>query len=190
VSHTICGTSLPDGAMLTSVFQNTAALAMNFNVQMLIIRSKSPSQFILRFITSSSGRAVPQEVHAAWVRSEVRSYSICGGQSDTGAGFLRVLRFPLPSIQPTAPHSSSIIQGWYNSPMIDISNCGLGSTPPQKGGKNEVQFIAPSRSSVAAAHTFLYHCHAPSAVSNRHLYICFSVLIFELSVITESPSFL
>jgi hypothetical protein len=31
-----------------------------------------------------------------------------------GAGFLRVLRFPLPIIIPsTAPHSS-IIRGWYN----------------------------------------------------------------------------
>jgi hypothetical protein len=43
---------------------------------------------------------------------------ICGGQSGTGAGFLRVLRFPLPvSIPPTAPHSSYIIRGWYNRPV-------------------------------------------------------------------------
>jgi hypothetical protein len=38
------------------------------------------------------------------VRSQVRSCRICGEQSGTGAGFLRVLRFPLPIlIPPTAP---------------------------------------------------------------------------------------
>jgi hypothetical protein len=44
---------------------------------------------------------------------------ICGGQSGTGVGFLRVLRFPLPIlIPPTAPHSlSSIIRGWYSRPI-------------------------------------------------------------------------
>jgi hypothetical protein len=35
-----------------------------------------------------------------------------------GAGFLRVLRFPLPILIPlTAPHSWSIIRGWYNRPL-------------------------------------------------------------------------
>jgi hypothetical protein len=37
--------------------------------------------------------------------SRVRSCGICGGQSVTGEGFLRVLLFPLPIIPPTAPHS-------------------------------------------------------------------------------------
>jgi hypothetical protein len=36
-----------------------------------------------------------------------------------GAGFLRVFRFPLPIlIPPTALHSSSMIRGWYNRPII------------------------------------------------------------------------
>jgi hypothetical protein len=54
---------------------------------------------------------------AARVRSRVWSSGICGGQSDTEAGFLRVLRFPLPIyIPPIAPQSPSpIIWGWYNS---------------------------------------------------------------------------
>jgi hypothetical protein len=56
------------------------------------------------------GRAIAQAVSrwfpttAARVRSQVRSCGICGGQSGTGAGFLRVLRFPMPIlIPPTAP---------------------------------------------------------------------------------------
>jgi hypothetical protein len=55
----------------------------------------------------------------------------CTGQSSTGVGFLRVLRFPLPSIPLTASHSWSsiiIIWGWYNG----LSNSGLGSISPQR----------------------------------------------------------
>jgi hypothetical protein len=71
--------------------------------------SRSPDSYI-------SGRAIAQAVSrrlptaAARVRSQLRSCEIYGGQSGTGAGFLRVLRFPLPIlIPPTAPHSSSSI---------------------------------------------------------------------------------
>jgi hypothetical protein len=52
------------------------------------------------------GHAIAQAIShwlptaAAQVRSQVRSCKICGGQSGTGAGFLRVLRFPLPILIP------------------------------------------------------------------------------------------
>jgi hypothetical protein len=44
----------------------------------------------------------------------------CGGQSDAGAGFLRVLRFPLPIFTPPiSPQSPSpIFRGWYNRPVV------------------------------------------------------------------------
>jgi hypothetical protein len=46
-----------------------------------------------------------------------RLCGICGGQSGTCAGSLRVIRFPLPIlVPPTAPHSSSIIVDGYNRP--------------------------------------------------------------------------
>jgi hypothetical protein len=65
------------------------------------------------------GRAIAQAVShwlptvAAQVRAWVWSCGICGGQSGAGAGFLGVLRFPLPIfIPPIAPQSpSSIIWG-------------------------------------------------------------------------------
>jgi hypothetical protein len=42
----------------------------------------------------------------ARVRSKIRSRGICGGQSGTGAGFLRVLRFSQPIFIPSAaPHT-------------------------------------------------------------------------------------
>jgi hypothetical protein len=65
------------------------------------------------------------------VRARVKSCNVCGGQSGTGAGFLRVLRFVLPLIHPT--NCSTIItiitQGWYSRPINGRSNSGLGSTP-------------------------------------------------------------
>jgi hypothetical protein len=74
-------------------------------------------------LTLDKGRAIDQAV-SRWfltavtrIGTQVRSCGICGGQSGTGACFLPVLRFPLPIlILPTAPHSSTIILGWYNRP--------------------------------------------------------------------------
>jgi hypothetical protein len=59
------------------------------------------------------GRAIAEVVSswlptaAARVQSRVWSSGICGGQSGVGAGFLRVLRFPLPVIPPNSPSSQS-----------------------------------------------------------------------------------
>jgi hypothetical protein len=58
------------------------------------------------------GRAIAQAVSrwlqtaAARVQTRVWSSGICGGQSGAGAGFLLVLRFPLPIfIPPNSPSS-------------------------------------------------------------------------------------
>jgi hypothetical protein len=58
------------------------------------------------------GRAIAQAViprlppAAARVRAQAKSFGISGGQSGTGAGLLRVLRFPQSILIPlTAPHS-------------------------------------------------------------------------------------
>jgi hypothetical protein len=68
---------------------------------------------LARAIAQAVSRRFPTA--AARVRAQFRSCSVCGGQNGTGAGFIRVLRVSLPIlIPPTAPHSSSIIRGWYN----------------------------------------------------------------------------
>jgi hypothetical protein len=76
------------------------------------------------WLLKAQGRATAQEVSrrlltaATRVRAHVRTCRICGEQSGTGARLLRVIRFSLPIlIPPTAPHSSSIIRGWYNRPV-------------------------------------------------------------------------
>jgi hypothetical protein len=72
---------------------------------------------------TSEGRAIIQAdsrrllTAAARIRDQVKSCGVCGGASGTGAGFLRILLFPLPILIPlTAPHSSSLIRGWHNRP--------------------------------------------------------------------------
>jgi hypothetical protein len=88
-----------------------------------------------RSLRRTIAQAVSRRLPTAAVRVRPRVYScgICGGQSGTEAGFLRVLRFPLPiRIPPTAPQSlSSIIWGWYNGPVVAAVPSGLSLTPSE-----------------------------------------------------------
>jgi hypothetical protein len=64
------------------------------------------------------------------VQSQVKSYEICCGQSGTGAGFLRVLQFPLPIlIPPNVRYSSGA--GTIGQLVADVSS-GLSLTPPHE----------------------------------------------------------
>jgi hypothetical protein len=63
----------------------------------------------LEAVTMKVGRAVAQAV-SRWLPTAARvrvraACGVCGGQSGTGAGFLRVLLFPLPIIPPISPSS-------------------------------------------------------------------------------------
>jgi hypothetical protein len=63
----------------------------------------------------------------------VNECGICGRQSDTGAGSLRVLRFPMPICIPRiAPQSSFNIWGWYKGPNSGRSTKRAQSHPTNK----------------------------------------------------------
>jgi hypothetical protein len=73
-------------------------------------------------VTTGYGLAIAEAVSrwlpsaAARVRARVGSSGIGGGQSGAGAGFLRVLRFPLP-IHSTKFSILTITRGRYNKPI-------------------------------------------------------------------------
>jgi hypothetical protein len=92
-----------------------------------------------------------------------RSCGICGGQSDTGACFLRALRFPLPIlIPPTTPHSSTI-RGWYNGTNIGDIPSGLSLTPPQETILKKTRTV---ESRMRGAHcTYFYRMASQPAVT-------------------------
>jgi hypothetical protein len=82
-------------------------------------------------------RAIAQAV-SCWlptavtqVRTSFWSSRVYGGQSGAGAGFLRVLRFPLPFIPPNSPSSQSPGPGTIGQLVADLpSGPSLDSTPP------------------------------------------------------------
>jgi hypothetical protein len=78
---------------------------------------------------------------AAQVRASVRLCWICGGQSGTGLGFLRVLRFPLPIFIPlVAPQSSkadtigqlvaAVASGLSLTPVASLRGCEYACNLP------------------------------------------------------------
>jgi hypothetical protein len=84
----------------------------------IIVQHTGPAMIWQRYY-EMEGRAIAQAVShwlptaAARVRSRVWSSGICRGQSGAEAGFLRVLRFPLPIyIPPNSPTSQSPRAGY------------------------------------------------------------------------------
>jgi hypothetical protein len=82
-------------------------------------------------------QAVRRWLPTAAARVRVRAAcGVCGGQRGTGAGFLRVRRFPLPIIQPI--YVIIITRGWHKRPISGRSAewTQLDSTPPKYQLKN------------------------------------------------------
>jgi hypothetical protein len=77
----------------------------------IVIAEKYERRLMIPMESCFDSRAVAQAVShwlpTAAVRVRVRAAcGVCGAQSDTGAGFLRVLLFPLPIIIPPVYPSS------------------------------------------------------------------------------------
>jgi hypothetical protein len=73
---------------------------------------------------------------AARVRGKVRLCGICGGQSGTGAGFLRVLRFLLPIIIRRLLHTHHLSSGvGIRGQSVADEPSGLSLTPPEETKK-------------------------------------------------------
>jgi hypothetical protein len=85
--------------------------------------------WLRRAIAQAVSRWLPTA--AARVRARVWSSGICGGQSGAGAGFLRVLRFPLPIfIPPTSPSSYSPVAGTIGHSVADVPSGSIWTPPP------------------------------------------------------------
>jgi hypothetical protein len=120
----------------------TSAMHPNTPVKLKLNSSSSPWRncwnaiVLIQAMLIDKGRAiqaVSRRVHTAAVRvrARVTSCGICGGQSGTEAGFVRVLRFSLPIfIPPISPQSlSSVVWGWYNSQILAPVPSELSLTP-------------------------------------------------------------
>jgi hypothetical protein len=99
----------------------------------ILIQGKEFCLLDCNTMLSTEGRAIAQPVNRWLPTAAVRVWScgICGGQSGAGAGFLRVLLFPLPIfVPPIAPQSpSSIIWALYNRPKVAAVPSRLSPTP-------------------------------------------------------------
>jgi hypothetical protein len=67
---------------------------LNINIKLTLSKGRAVAQAVSRWLPTSAARV---RVRAAC--------GVCGGQSGIGAGFLRVLRFPLPIIPLMSPLS-------------------------------------------------------------------------------------
>jgi hypothetical protein len=85
---------MPSGGMIYTPSFMTIDYVIHVIVR-LLLRGRAVAQAVSRWFPTAASRV---RVRAA--------YRVCGGQSGTGAGFLRVFRFPLPIVIPPISPSS------------------------------------------------------------------------------------
>jgi hypothetical protein len=112
---------------VTRIAEQTSVVKMDHSAIYghCILKGRTTAQAVSRGLPTAAAR----------VRAQVR-------QSGNGAGFLRVLRFPLPIlIPPTAPHYHlSSETGTIGQLVADVPS-GLSLTPPQETKKKKNEYI-------------------------------------------------
>jgi hypothetical protein len=138
------------------IYKTTLALSQTaqrrIKIDARVINLKKCGRKLRWLPCRGSGGQSPASTAKIRVRAQVSSRGICGRQSGTGAGFLRVLWFPLPSIPPIAPQLSSssssiIIRSWYSRPVMASIIVDAVPLHDKKGKKKSVvtKILAQSR---------------------------------------------
>jgi hypothetical protein len=125
----------------------------------------------LNRVAQAVSRRLPNA--AARVRARVRSCGICGGQRGIGAGFLRVIRFPLPiHILPIAPQSSLSSGAGTVGQRVATVPSGLSLTPWEK----RFRIYLVHSNIIAVACNFLQSLQTHLDISKQFITISFLVL--------------
>jgi hypothetical protein len=123
----------------------------------------------LYFFMRLWGRAVAQAISrllptaAARVRAQITSCVICGGQSDTGAGFLQYFGFPCQFSFYRLLHSLELSSGagTIGQFVADVPS-GLSLTPPKETKKSyEIVFTVLDGTTARSSCTFHARTRAP-----------------------------
>jgi hypothetical protein len=96
--------SAPSATQVTSIQYNHPITELISMAIYLTVYGSTALVDFGRFLGRAAAQAVSRWLPTAAARVRIRAaYGFCGGQSGTEAGFLRVLRFPLPIIPPISP---------------------------------------------------------------------------------------
>jgi hypothetical protein len=147
----------PSGNLYPQKLALTSMTSCGRSVGIVYSRTQATefSLVIWLFVCMYVSRAVPRQL-VALLTAEALVRALI--QTAYGQVLLRVLRYPLPSIPPIAPHSSSsiIILGWYNRPVVATVIVDSVPLHPKKE-KNVCMFV------------YVYVC----------LYVCIAIATFK-----------
>jgi hypothetical protein len=105
----IAQAEIPNECVINTDHKFKIPASISCSVQVILLET-----LLVRWPCHSLGGYSPASYLCDRFRSQLRSSDICGGQSGTGAGTLRVFRLPLPILIPPNVPYSPIIRVWYN----------------------------------------------------------------------------
>jgi hypothetical protein len=118
---------------------------------------------------------------AARLQFQVRSCGIRGGQSGIGASFLRVLRFPLPILNPTTgPHSLVILPSTLYRMSKEEGSIFWEVIVSVVLSRNVCICTCILFRTVSGIE--LFHCTAPKLLIRKRYYVLFLIPVFIVQV--------